>query len=198
MLELSEGKYLIKIARKAVEYFIEKKRIMDVPKNVPKKLIKRRGVFVTIKKDNELRGCIGFPLPTKPLILATIQAAVNSAFFDLRFLPLKKEELDKITFEISVLTDPQILKMDKPKEYLKKIKIGRDGIIVQRNFNSGLLLPQVPLEFNWNVKQFLENACIKAGLKKDAWLDKETKIYIFQAEIFKEVEPKGKIVKVEL
>jgi hypothetical protein len=197
-MELTEGKYLIKIARKAIEYYLEKKKILEIPKNIPKKLMERRGVFVTVKKGKGLRGCIGFPLPIKPLILATIEAAIESAFFDSRFFPLQKNELNEVTVEISVLTDPKILVVDNPKKYLRKIKIGRDGLIIQRNFNSGLLLPQVPVEFNWKVKEFLEQTCLKAGLNRDAWLDKETKIYTFQAEIFKEVKPNGKVVKVKL
>ena len=197
-MELAEGKYLVRIARKAVEHYLKNKKVLEVPRDVPEKLMERKGVFVTVKKNKELRGCIGFPLPIKPLILATIEASVEAAFFDPRFFPLQKNELNEITFEISVLTDPKILVVDDPKKYLKKIKIGRDGLIIQRNFNSGLLLPQVPVELNWNVKEFLEQACLKAGLSINAWLDKETKVYTFQAEIFKEVKPGGKIVKVKL
>jgi hypothetical protein len=197
MYDLKDGEFLIKTARRAVKEYLKTRKIVEIPKNTPKKLLERKGVFVTIKTiSGELRGCIGFSLPVKPLILAVIQSAVNSAFFDHRFSPLTEEELRKIAFEISILTDPKLLAVKKPKDYLERIEVGRDGLIVELDLNVGLLLPQVPVEQNWNTKQFLEYACLKAGLDKDAWLDPKVKIYTFQAEIFKELKPKGKVVKV--
>lgn len=197
MYELEDGKFLIKTARRAVENYLRTRKILEIPRNTPKKLLERRGVFVTVRTmEGELRGCIGFSLPTKPLILATIQSAVNSTFFDHRFPPLDEGELRKIVFEISILNDPKLLSVKEPKEYLEKVVVGRDGLIVELNLNVGLLLPQVPVEQKWDARQFLEFACLKAGLDKDAWLSHEIKIYTFQAEIFKELEPKGKVVKV--
>ena len=197
MYSLKEGAFLVKLARKAVENFFRTKKYLELPKNLPKKLLEPRGVFVSIKMDKELRGCIGFPLPIKPLALATIKSAISAAFEDPRFLPLKKEELDKIIFEVSILTEPKLIEVKEPKEYVKKIKIGKDGIIVEKGFSAGLLLPQVAIEENWDARKFLEHACLKAGLNKNDWQNKETKIFSFQAEIFREEKPKGKVIRIE-
>jgi uncharacterized protein (TIGR00296 family) len=97
-----------------------------------------------------------------------------------------------------VLTPPELVEVKKPTDYTLKIKVGQDGLIVERGYWKGLLLPQVPIEWNWNEEEFLCQCCIKAGLPPDNWLLKETKIYRFQAIIFEELEPKGKIVRKEL
>ena len=117
---------------------------------------------------------------------AVQRASISAAFDDPRFPSLKKEELTHIFFEISVLTKPELIEVKDTKEYLKKIKIGEDGLIVERSFNSGLLLPQVATENNFSVNEFIENTCWKAGLTPDMWMDKKTKIYKFQAQILKE------------
>jgi len=108
------------------------------------------------------------------------------------------DELDHVVFEVSVLTPPEPIKVENPSEYPSKIKIGRDGLIVERGFFKGLLLPQVPVEWRWDEEEFLCQCCMKAGLPPDCWLVKETKIYRFQAIIFEELSPKGEIVRKEL
>jgi len=151
-------------------------------------------------EDNrrELRGCIGYPYPTEPLISAVIDSAISSATKDPRFYPLSLEELDQVVFEVSVLTPPELVEAEKPSMYPSKIKVGRDGLIVERGFFKGLLLPQVPVEWNWDEEEFLCQCCIKAGLPPDCWLLKGTKIYRFQAIIFEEVSPKGEVVRKKL
>jgi uncharacterized protein (TIGR00296 family) len=155
------------------------------------------GVFVTLnshrKGSKRLRGCIGLPYPTTPLVKAVIEAAISAATQDPRFPPVTPEELDHITFEVSVLTPPERVSVEKPTDYPSKIKVGRDGLIIERGYSKGLLLPQVPVEWNWNEEQFLCQCSMKAGLSPDAWLMKDTKIYMFQAIIFEEASPKGKI-----
>ncbi len=157
---------------------------------------KNAGVFVTINTypSLNLRGCIGYPEPVFPLREALVKAA-QGATQDPRFDPLSTEELDKIVVEVSVLTPPVLLKVKKPKEYFDKVKIGRDGLIAAKGGLKGLLLPQVPIEWKWNVEEFLSNTCMKAGLPHDAWSNPGTEIYSFQAEIFSEEEPKGMIVR---
>jgi len=125
------------------------------------------------------------------------RASFSAAFEDMRFHALKKDELDNIVFEVSVLTEPKLIIVKNPKEYLKKIEIGKDGLIVEYDFYKGLLLPQVPLQFepNWDVETFLEQTCVKSGLLPDMWLDDKTKIYKFQAQIFKEKTPRGEIIQ---
>ena len=201
-LTQKEGEYLVKLARNAVEEYSKTGKTLAVPKNVSPKFLENCGVFVTLNSvrhgRKELRGCIGFPYPTAPLAQSVIESAINSATQDPRFPSVSLKELDSIVFEVSVLTPPELIEVQKQTDYPSKIKVGQDGLIVERGYWKGLLLPQVPVEWNWNEEEFLCQCCIKAGLPPDNWLLKETKIYTFQAIIFEEVEPKGKIVRKEL
>jgi uncharacterized protein (TIGR00296 family) len=191
MTTIDEAKKLIEIARKSISYAFENKRY-EVKERI---FEEKKGIFVTLLTypEKELRGCIGIPEPILPLKKAIVEAAISSAFNDPRFPPLEKEELNQIIIEISILTKPELIKVKNPKEYLNEIKIGRDGLIVKKGFFSGLLLPQVATEYKWSVEEFLSQTCMKAGLMPDAWLDKETKIFKFQAEVFCEKEPNGEI-----
>jgi len=201
-LTLEEGEYLVKLARKAVETYLTKRQIMEMPTEVPPKFKEKCGVFVTINtlqgKHHLLRGCIGFPYPTTILAKAIIESAISSATQDPRFPPMVAEELDQIVFEVSVLTPPEPVEVEKPQDYCSKIKVGQDGLIVERSYYKGLLLPQVPVELKWDEETFLCECCAKAGLPQDSWLLNGTKIYKFQAIIFEETTPKGKITRKEI
>jgi len=196
-LNLREGKFLVKLARKAVEEYLKNKRHITVPESTDEKLLQPCGVFVTINSikngEKELRGCIGYPYPTTPLAQAVIESAISSATQDPRFYPLSIKELDSVVFEVSVLTPPQIIEGKKPSDYPLKIKVGEDGLIVEKGLFKGLLLPQVPVEWGWDEEEFLCQCCIKAGLPPDYWLLENTKIYKFQAIIFEEEKPKGEV-----
>ena len=197
-----EAESLVRLARKAVEEHLKNGRIMDVPKDASRKLMERCGVFVTLKSvkqgEKELRGCIGFPYPTNPLTRAIIESAINSATRDPRFRPVSTEELNHIVFEVSVLTPPQPVKVDKPTDYPSNIKVGQDGLIVENGYYKGLLLPQVPIEWGWDEEEFLCQCCIKAGLPPDSWLLKGTTIYKFSCIIAQETTPKGNVVMEDL
>lgn len=201
-LTQKEGEYLVKLARNAVEEYLKTGKTLAVPKNIASKLMERCGVFVTLNDvkhwRKELRGCIGFPHPTAPLAQAVIESAIESATQDPRFPSVSLKELVNIVFEISVLTPPELIEVKKPTDYPLKIKVGQDGLIIERGYWKGLLLPQVPVEWNWDEEEFLCQCCIKAGLPPDNWLLQDTKIYKFQAIIFEELEPKGNIVRKEL
>lgn len=192
-----EGKVLISLARSAVKEYLETGKNIKPPINTPKKLFENCCVFVTINTvkhgKHELRGCIGYPYPTNPLVEAVIDAAVNAATQDPRFDPISPDELDHVIFEVSVLTPPEQVQVEKPEEYLKKIKVGEHGLIVEKGFRKGLLLPQVPVEWSWGEEEFLCQCCVKAGLPPDSWLTKDTKIYQFTAIIFEESKPKGEV-----
>ena len=190
----TDGEKLVKMARKAVTEFLRKNSKIDIAK-FNSKFDFSSGVFVTLNKQDSLRGCIGYPLPIKKLSEGLIDAAISAATQDIRFSPVTVDELDKITFEVTVLTPPVEIKVKQPSEYLTEIRVGRDGLIVENPYTSGLLLPQVPTEYNWNVEEFLEYACQKAGLEKNAWKDMTTKISKFEGVIFKEETPNGKIVR---
>ena len=144
----------------------------------------KRGVFVTLyeKSNRELRGCMGIPYPEMPLIEAIVEASV-CVCTDPRFEPLKSEELKNIFIEVSVLTKPEPVDI---KNIKKEVEIGKHGLIIRKGFNGGLFLPQVPVEQNWNMDEYLENLCYKAGLTADSWLDDDCKIFKFETEIFKE------------
>jgi len=201
-LSLEEGKFLIQLARSAVNEKLEKGKTIQPPKETPKKLFEQCGVFVTINSlrngEKELRGCIGYPYPTCPLVEAVIDSAINAATQDPRFYPLTLKELSKVVFEVSVLTPPAPVEVKNPKEYLSKIKVGEDGLIVERGFYRGLLLPQVPIEWGWCEEEFLCQCCVKAGLPPDSWLTKDAKIYKFKAIIFEEETPLGEVKRVNL
>ena len=196
-LTLEEGKFLVNLARQTVTEYLKQGKILQVPESVSPKLMEPCGVFVTLNSFHNgakmLRGCIGLPYPTTPLVQAVIEAALSAATRDPRFPPVALEELDQITFEVSVLTPPERVTVEKPTDFPSKIKVGQDGLIVEKSYCKGLLLPQVPVELNWNEEEFLCQCSMKAGLPPDSWLLKDTKIYRFQAIIFEEALPKGQI-----
>ena len=197
-----EGKFLIKLARNTVKTYLEKGEPVKPPKETAKKLFEKCGVFVTINSVNDsekqLRGCIGYPYPTNPLVEAVIDSAINAATEDPRFEPLSLSELSKVVFEVSVLTPPEPVEVKDPKEYLSKIKTGEDGLIVEKGYYKGLLLPQVPVEWGWCEEEFLCQCCMKAGLPPDSWLTKGAKIYKFKAIIFEEETPEGEVKRLNL
>jgi uncharacterized protein (TIGR00296 family) len=125
-------------------------------------------------------------------------AAIAAATDDPRFSPVKSSELDKITFEVTILSSPVELKVDDPLQLPSKIKVGRDGLMVKQGYNSGLLLPQVPVEYDWSEEEFLGFTCQKAGLPQNCWKEKRTKVFTFEGIIFKEETPNGKIVREKL
>ena len=201
-LSMKEGEFLIRLARNTVKTYLETGKTVKPPENTPKKLFEQCGVFVTINSlkngEKKLRGCIGYPYPTSPLVEAVIDSAVSAATRDPRFYPLSLTELDTVVFEVSVLTPPEAVEVENPKEYLAKIKVGEDGLIVEKGFYKGLLLPQVPVEWEWCAEEFLCQCCVKAGLPPDSWLTKDAKIYKFQAIIFEEETPQGKVKRMQL
>jgi hypothetical protein len=190
LLTKEQGKKLLKLARESIETSFSG-NYPDIPEKIKKDFSEKQGVFVTLhNKRGQLRGCIGYPMPTLALFDAIVSAARSAAFQDPRFSPIKKEDMDDIVVEISVLTVPELIKVNSPREYLEKIKIGDDGLIIKSAFSSGLLLPQVATEYNWDAEEFLMHTCNKAGLNPEAWKDKNVKLYKFQAQIFSE----GKLI----
>lgn len=171
-----QGKILLKLARESIEEEFSKN-----PPSFPegKEYNQARGVFVTLSKKGDLRGCIGYPLPNFPVKQAIYQAAKQAAFSDPRFPPLQEKELKDIKLEISILTQPQ-------EANLKNIEIGKDGLIANYLGYSGLLLPQVATENNFNKIQFLECLCSKTGIPKDSWQKPHFKLEKFQAQVFSE------------
>ncbi|MFH1788476.1 MAG: TIGR00296 family protein [Candidatus Altiarchaeota archaeon] len=198
-LSLDEGREVVSFARNVVEQHFEGVNVKE-PETISELLMEKRGVFVTLHthSDGGLRGCIGFPEPMFSLGKAIRNASISSAFNDPRFPPLKKDEVDSIIFEVSVLTEPEIIKVDKALDYPKHIKIGEDGLIIRKDWAAGLLLPQVPVEEGWDVEEYLSYICQKAGLAPDAWLSDGIQLYKFSAQIFSEEAPNGEVVEKKL
>ncbi|MEM4263043.1 MAG: TIGR00296 family protein [Thermoplasmata archaeon] len=189
----SDGEKAVRAARIVIEHHISGRNIprLDIPQNFDR----NGGIFVTLKTypEHELRGCIGFPEPILPLKNALIEAAIDAATRDPRFFPVSPSEMDNIVVEVSLLTPPELIIVSSPSELPSKVKVGEDGLIAERGWARGLLLPQVPVELNWDATEFLRETCHKAGLSMDAWKDPQTKFYKFQAEVFGEESPRGKI-----
>jgi len=200
-LSLEEGAYLVRLARRAIETALKTGETVE-PDDAPEKLRQPCGVFVTLNKvegaTHRLQGCIGFPYPVKPLAEAVVDAAVGAALRDPRFSPVSLGEMDSVVVEVSVLTPPERITVERPEEYPDHIEVGRDGLMVSRGGYRGLLLPQVPVEWGWDAEEFLTQCCLKAWLPPDAWLTPGTEVSKFQAIIFAEEEPRGAVRRVEL
>jgi hypothetical protein len=184
----AEGVELVRLARTAVQHYLDKQAVLVTDKAGP-----LSGVFVTLnylaRNEERLRGCIGFPRGYKPLYKSVVEAAIAAATQDLRFPPVDSKELGRIIFEVSVLTEPEEL----PEK--NDIRIGQDGLILHWRHGSGLLLPQVPVELGWDINEYLTNLCYKAGAPLDALSDPSSKLYRFQAQVFKERSPAGDVTR---
>ena len=178
-LSKEEKVKLLEIAKLSIIEAVTGKR-QFFPNVTEEKLKENCGAFVTIKENNELRGCIGYIQAVKPLYETVKDVAKSAAVNDYRFNPVAENELDKLELEISVLTP-----LKKIKD-INEIEVGKHGLVMKQGFNSGLLLPQVATEYNWDKGTFLKETCRKAGLPQDAWKDKSTEIYTFSAEVFGE------------
>lgn len=192
-----DGIILVQTARKIVTEFVRNDRRLELDEKLKARFSFESGIFVTLNTQDDLRGCIGFPLPRK-LTDALSEAAIAAATQDPRFSPVEISELDKITFEVTVLTPPAEIKVDDPLQLPLKIKVGRDGLIIKQGYRSGLLLPQVPVEYGWSEEEFLDFTCQKAGLPDGCWKDKQTRVFSFEGIIFGEEQPNGKIVRKDL
>lgn len=183
MVTEKDQQLLLELARHAIQTTIQKGRRLPAVESLSPLLREKRGTFVTLWED-QLRGCIGFPYPVKPLAEAVQEAAVSAALQDPRFPPVRLEELPHLEIEISVLTIPKTI---EPSQ----IQVGVHGLIVSRGNRSGLLLPQVAMEYQWDAQTFLEQTCVKAGLPQDAWKEK-INLYSFEAQVFSEADLKKK------
>jgi uncharacterized protein (TIGR00296 family) len=199
-ISMDEGRTAVELARETLEWHVRgtRRRPEPRPSGV---LAEKRGVFVTLSTldqgAKELRGCIGYPEPIKPLWEAILDVTVYASE-DPRFpSPVIAEELDRIVVEVSVLTLPVEMQAPRRRDLPSKIRLGVDGLIVSNSFTSGLFLPQVATEQGWDQVTFLSEACGKAGLPFDSWLNADTKVETFQAEVFAEESPRGPVVRVD-
>ncbi len=173
-----EKQELLKVARESVTTAVNEQKFSPVPNGEPEALTRDRGAFVTLKKNGELRGCIGYITPMKSLIETVRDVAAFAALKDPRFPPVSAAEVGLLEYEISVLS-PLRRVTD-----IKQIQVGRHGLLMRKGDREGVLLPQVPTEEGWDRKTFLEQTCRKAGLPPNAWQDEDTDIFMFTALVF--------------
>jgi uncharacterized protein len=194
-LTFGEGTKLVRLARTAVESYLKNGKIITstIKSN------KKAGIFVTLyqidssNSEKKLRGCIGHTIPSWNIHDTVISAAINAATKDPRFIALSQEELENVIFEVSVLTKPTLIQVDNTKAYQSEIVIGRDGLLIEGKYGSGLFLPQVPVEQKWTTAEYLANLCYKAGAPADAWKVPDSKLYKFHTIVFSEKLPKREI-----
>lgn len=196
MISDEEGIAAVRAARAVSEAETEDR---DAEVSLPESFGKMRsGVFVTILEypSKELRGCIGYPLPPHDLAHTLVMAA-KGVCSDPRFLPLRLSEAKNCTFDVTILTEPERIVYKDPEDLKSQIEIGKDGIIARYApaRRSGLFLPQVPVEQGWDIDEYLDGICMKAGLPADAWKSGALEFEKFQGECFGETEPYGEIVR---
>src|SRR5512138_3900956 len=177
-LTRDEERACLKLARQTLEHYFKTGEELRSPIKSGR-LKEKRGAFVTLHVDGDLRGCIGYPLPVKPLDETIIEMALAAATQDTRFEPLAAKELKGLRIEISVLGLPE------PVSDPAHVQVGCHGIIVTKGFNKGLLLPQVPVEHGWDRETYLCHGCLKAGLPPEEW-KKGAKLEVFTAQVFSE------------
>jgi uncharacterized protein len=172
-----ERELLLRLAHRSIELALEG-RSVDLASPKPH-LAELRGAFVTLHLEGRLRGCIGYVLPTQSLYATVAEAARGAALDDPRFLPVTPAEAPHLKIEISVLSPLQPI---RPEEVI----IGQHGLVVAQGNRRGLLLPQVPIEWQWDRETFLAQTCLKAGLSPDAW-QHGAQLQAFTAEVFGEL-----------
>jgi uncharacterized protein (TIGR00296 family) len=201
--EPSVGGISVQIARETIEGGLRSDGPYDPPaafryRFLPTPFDEPRGVFVTLTNHEKgvLRGCIGFSKPLYPLRVALPKAAWSAAVEDPRFPSLTQEELAWVLIEVSILTVPELLPTStEPDRRFEAVQVGKDGLIVEADGHAGLLLPQVARDEQWDAVEFLSYACLKAGLPMSAWRRAVTRVFRFQAEIFRESTPGGVVVQ---
>jgi hypothetical protein len=197
LLTEEEGKKAVGLARDTIETYLRTGEMIDGSEiQLPAIFDEPRGVFVTLTKKGELRGCIGHPYADSALKYAITDSAISAGFRDPRFPQVRIDEMTNVTVEVTVLTQPE--RMDvPPKDLPSSIKIGRHGLIIKSGYRQGLLLPQVAPENEMDEVEFLSHTCLKAGLSPDAWAT-GAEVYCFEGQIFTEKEPNGEVVEKDI
>jgi AmmeMemoRadiSam system protein A len=190
LLNMSERKTLLKLARDTINTFLTSGKKVDPARGgyeLTPVMQRKLGAFVTLKKHDQLRGCIGVIQETLPLCEAVVEYAIHSATQDPRFKPMTADEIGEVEIEISVMnpTADRMSPFQKVKD-VSEIVIGRDGLLLRKGIAHGILLPQVPVEQGWDRDKFLEGICRKAGLPDGAWKNPDAELYRFSAQVFGE------------
>jgi len=186
----------VRVARETAFKFLKGDPI-EVPSEWPEKLSKRSGVFVSVRRPERdmkrLISCSGYCLPNRDLIKGLVNSSINAIIRARALFAPESVKPNSVIFEASVLTIPKPLKVAKPTDLPRTIKVGIDGLLVELNFYRGVLLPQIAVERGWNETEFIAECCMNAGLPADIWLEGATRIYSFQADVFQELFPFGDV-----
>lgn len=180
MLDTNDRQALFRIARATIEAGLESREVSFNPESMSEPLRRTGGAFVTLTIGDALRGCIGTVVAVEPLYRSVSKNAANAAFKDPRFHPLSREEYQGVAIEISVMYPLEDV------DRIESIEIGVHGLLVSFGGSSGLLLPQVASEHEWDRETFLRETCRKAGLGADTWRRPECQVRMFRAEVFSE------------
>jgi AmmeMemoRadiSam system protein A len=185
-LTREQGEYLLKLARQTIERELFSRRDANGDEeDLPAVFNERRGTFVTLTERGSLRGCIGHIVPQGTLLEGVRENAINAAFRDPRFHPMRAEEWENVRIEVSILTNPEPLSYSDAEDLLMKLRPGVDGLIIKKGFHQATFLPQV-----WDQlpdkKEFLMHLCFKAGLEGDAWKGGDLEVSTYQAQAFEE------------
>jgi uncharacterized protein len=197
MLTTAEGETLVRVARQAIGEHLSGKTTAPEEGSTPS-LQEKRGVFVTLLEHpgGGLRGCIGLPYPTNPLIEQVKIAAVEAATSDPRFDPIQSKQLrEKIVVEVTVLSPMEPIWVRNPLDLRENVEVGRDGLMIESGNGHGLLLPQVAVDEGFDSEEFLSHCCMKADLPPDAWLTPGIRVSRFQGQVFAEENPHGRVLQ---
>jgi len=182
------GQALIALARNSISERIAKNFQADESQDnilEDKRLQAKSGTFVTLNKKGALRGCIGSLKSSETIIESVKRNALNAAFHDYRFDPLTPKELDQVEIEVSVLSEPEILKYEDGADLISKLKPGEDGVIIRHGAARATFLPQVWKQLS-EPAEFLNHLCLKAGLAPDIWQTSKLEVLIYQVQYFEE------------
>jgi len=179
-----EKQYILKLAHQSIEWYFLNNELMEIEENdvISDRLKEKLSCFVTLTLDEALRGCVGHIEATTALYLDIVKSAVGAAFNDNRFCALSRLEFEKIKIEVSVLSTPVKLKYSSVDELLKKIRVGVDGVVIQKGELGATYLPQVWNDFE-GVEKFLGSLCLKAGMGEFEWKEKDVSISVYQVEV---------------
>jgi uncharacterized protein len=180
VLNEEQRRQLLRLARTSIESTLDGRTPEMRAEEFDEDLRRPAGAFVTLRKDGDLRGCIGSIRAMEPLYRAVASSAISAAFRDPRFFPVRKDEIGHLELEISVMGP-----IEQVRD-VNEIEVGRDGLIISRGRFAGLLLPQVASEYGWDRETFLDQTCLKAGLQPNAWRSPDARIEKFAAEVFGE------------
>jgi len=185
-LNEQEGRYLLSVARETIENrLLNTDSDESIAPESSDKFSERRGTFVTLTLNNNLRGCIGHIIPQESLLEGIKVNAINAAFKDPRFKPMSRDEWDSVKIEVSILTEPKPLEYSDSEDLLRRLRPGIDGVIIKKGLYQSTFLPQVWEQLP-DKKEFLIHLCAKAGLDGYAWKSEKLEVFTYQVQAFEE------------